>query len=104
VPPENPILPESRSVIGVRPSRGVPRLGGGMGLTFSVGACPSQMSGASRHCLSLPIVDPIGLRGTPGPLLSQGSLEGLSIANAHPELAVGWQRTRANGDCLGGHP
>ena len=43
-------------------------------------------------------------RGTLGPVLPRGSLDGLPLANTHPELTTGWQRARADGDPHGGNP
>jgi len=39
--------------------------------------------------LAYPIAGPMGLRGTPGPLPSRGSLDGSSLANTYPELVMG---------------
>jgi len=65
---------------------------------------PGQILGTSRRCLASPIAGRMGLRDTPRPLLSRGSLDGLSLANTHGEFAVGWNRARADGNRLGGHP
>jgi hypothetical protein len=51
--------------------------------------CPGQILGTSRHCLAYPMAGPMELRSTPGPHLSQRSLDGLSLADTPAPFAAG---------------
>ena len=50
---------------------------------------PGQTLGTSCHCLAPPIAGRMGRRGTPGPLLSHGSLDGRFLPNTDPGVRSG---------------